>query len=230
MEPPEESGGPAAIATLSQPGRIVVALGLAAAAVGVAVHLLMVFLHVAPANTATKKHGDLVGSYVYPEFEQNWKLFAPNPLQQNIHVWARAEVRKDDGAAEVTGWVDLTAMDVAAIRHNVAPSHTEQNELRRAWSFYAASHGEDGKPIGMRGELSRQYLQRIVEHRFGPRLNGGDVVRLQVRTGTTAVAAPTWSPEKTDTRTTFQVLPWWSSDVADEDKGGSEDEGGEEAS
>ncbi|SNT40258.1 DUF5819 family protein [Actinacidiphila glaucinigra] len=227
MEPPEESGGPAAIGTLSQPARTVVALALAAAAVGVAVHLLMVFLHVAPSNTATKKHGELVGSYIYPEFEQNWKLFAPNPLQQNIHVWARAEVRKDEGGSEVTGWVDLTAMDIAAIRHNVAPSHTEQNQLRRAWSFYAASHGEKDKPIGVRGELSRQYLQRIVEDRFGPRLNGGDVVRLQVRSGTTPVAAPAWSPEKTDTRTTFQVLPWWSSDVADQV---DEDEGGEDAS
>ncbi|MFD8071735.1 DUF5819 family protein [Streptomyces sp. NPDC059718] len=227
MEPPEESGGPAGIAALSPPARAVVALALAAAAVGVAVHLLMVFLHVAPTNTATKKHGDLVGSYIYPEFEQNWKLFAPNPLQQNIHVWARADVHKDDGTDRVTGWVDLTAMDIAAIRHNVLPSHTQQNELRRAWSFYAASHGEKDKPIGVRGELSRQYLERIVEDRIGPRLDGGDVVRLQVRTGTTPVAAPTWSPEEIDTRTTFQVLPWWNAHTADEDEG---DESGEDAS
>ncbi|MEU4092493.1 DUF5819 family protein [Streptomyces sp. NPDC026673] len=221
MEPPEESGGPAGIAALSPPARVAVALALAAAAVGVAVHLLLVFLHVAPENTATKQHGELVGSYIYPEFEQNWKLFAPNPLQQNIHVWARAEVHKDDGSNAVTGWVDLTAMDIADIRHNIAPSHTQQNELRRAWTFYAASHGENGKAIGVRGELSRQYLQRIVEHRFGPRLNGGEVVRVQVRTGTTAVAAPSWSPEKIDTRTVFRVLPWWSSDVADENEEGA---------
>lgn len=227
MEPPEESGGPAGIATLSPPARTVVALALAAAVVGVAVHLLLVFLHVAPSNTATKKHGDLVGSYVYPEFEQNWKLFAPNPLQQNIHVWARAEVHKDDGSNEVTGWVDLTAMDMAAIRHNIAPSHTEQNQLRRAWTFYASSHGAKDKPVGTRGELSRQYLQRIVEDRFGPRLNGGYVVRLQVRVGRASVAPPTWSPEKIDTRTTFRVLPWWSSDVAARAAG---DEGGEDAS
>ncbi|MGW3244759.1 DUF5819 family protein [Streptomyces sp. NPDC001070] len=215
MEPPEESGGSTGIAALSPPARVAVALALATAVVGVAVHLLMVFLHVAPENTATKQHGDLVGGYVYPEFEQNWKLFAPNPLQQNIHVWARADVHKDDGTNEVTGWVDLTALDAAAIRHNIAPSHTQQNQLRRAWTFYSASHGENNKPIGMRGELSRQYLQRIVEHRFGPRLNGGEVARVQVRTGATPVAAPEWSPEKIDTRTVFQVLPWWNSDVAD---------------
>ncbi|MEU6341330.1 DUF5819 family protein [Streptomyces sp. NPDC046977] len=209
MEPPEGPGGATGIFALSRPSRIAVAFALAAALVGVSVHLLMVFLHVAPENTLSKQHGDLVGDYVYPEFEQNWKLFAPNPLQQNIHVWARAQVRKADATEETTGWVDLTAMDIVAIRHNVAPSHTQQNELRRAWTFYSTTHGDRNKPIGLRGDLSREYLQRIVERRLGPRLNGGDVERVQVRTGTTAVAAPVWNPENTDTRTTFQVLPWW---------------------
>ncbi|MFJ4847666.1 MULTISPECIES: DUF5819 family protein [unclassified Streptomyces] len=209
MEPPEGPGGATGIFALSRPSRIAVAFALAAALVGVAVHLLMVFLHVAPENTLSKQHGDLVGDYVYPEFEQNWKLFAPNPLQQNIHVWARAEVRKADAGESTTGWVDLTAMDIAAIRHNIAPSHTQQNELRRAWTFYSTTHGDQNKPIGLRGDLSREYLQRIVERRLGPRLDGGDVERVQVRTGTTAVAAPVWNPENTDTRTTFQVLPWW---------------------
>ncbi|MFF3562311.1 DUF5819 family protein [Streptomyces sp. NPDC002574] len=209
MEPPEGPGGATGIFALSRPSRIAVALALAAAVVAVAVHLLMVFLHVAPQNTLSKQHGDLVGDYVYPEFEQNWKLFAPNPLQQNIHVWARAEVRKPDVTTQTTGWIDLTAMDIVAIRHNIAPSHTEQNELRRAWTFYSTTHGDQNKPIGLRGDLSQEYLQRIVERRLGPEL-GGDVERVQVRTGTTAVAAPVWSPENIDTRTSYQVLPWWN--------------------
>jgi hypothetical protein len=223
MEPPEETtarpepgdGGGTdsphfdALPALSRPSRIVIALAMAAVAVGVAFHLMMVFLHVAPQNTLSSRNSQLLNDYIYPEFEQNWKLFAPNPLQQNIHVWARAEVRKDGGGTETTGWVDLTAMDAAKIRGSIAPSHTRQNELRRAWGFYTSTHGQDGKPIGQRGILSQQYVQRIVETRFGPRLNGGDVERVQVRTGTTAVAPPPWSDEKIDTRTSFQVLPWW---------------------
>lgn len=230
MEPPEGPGGATGIFTLSRPSRVAVALALAAAVVGVCVHLLMVFLHVAPQNTLSKQHGDLVGDYVYPEFEQNWKLFAPNPLQQNIHVWARAGVRKPDATEETTGWVDLTAMDIAAIRHNIAPSHTEQNELRRAWTFYSTTHGDQNKPIGLRGDLSREYLQRIVERRFGPRLNGGAVERVQVRTGTTAVAAPVWSPENTDTRTSFQVLPWWIATPQDQAQAQAAAAGQEDAS
>jgi hypothetical protein len=206
----DDPGADGSVGALSRPSRIAVALGTAVVTVGVAVHLAMVFLHVAPENTLTEAHGNLVADYIYPEFEQNWKLFAPNPLQQNIDVWARAEVRKDDGGTEVTGWVDLTAMDDAAILHSIAPSHTQQNELRRAWTFYAQTHGAQNKAIGMRGLLSEQYVRRIVERRFGPRLNGGKVERVQVRTGTTAIAAPPWSGEKTDTRTFFQVLPWWT--------------------
>ncbi|MFE2426261.1 DUF5819 family protein [Streptomyces sp. NPDC059373] len=212
MEPPEDvraRPGGGGLGALSLPSRIAVALAVAAVAVMVAVHLLAVFLHVAPENTITQKHGDLVAEYIYPEFEQNWKLFAPNPVQQNTHVWARAEVRKNDGSTEITGWVDLTAMDIADIRHNPAPSHTKQNELRRAWSFYTSTHGDQNRPIGARGEMSRAYVQRIVETRFGPRLNGGAVERVQVRASTMPVAAPPWSNEKINTTTTYQVLPWW---------------------
>lgn len=226
MESPEDvqprpGGDDGGTAGLSLPSRVAVALGVATVAVMVAVHLLAVFLHIAPENTVTRQHGDLVAEYIYPEFEQNWKLFAPNPVQQNTHVWARADVRKDNGSTETTGWVDLTAMDIALIRHNPAPSHSQQNELRRAWSFYTSTHGEKNRPIGMRGELSRAYVQRIVEDRFGPRLNGGTVQRVQVRAGTTAVVAPAWSSEKTDTSTSFQVLPWWPVDTDDSQEDGS---------
>jgi hypothetical protein len=207
IEADDDGGG---TTTLSRPSRIVIMIAATAAVLGVAFHLLMVFLDVAPENTLSSQQSKLVNAYIYPEFEQNWELFAPNPLQANIHVWARAQIQKSDGKTEVLGWVDLTAMDIAKILHNPAPSHTQQNELRRAWTFYTSTHDNDGKPIGERGMLSQQYLQRIVQTRFGPRLNGGEVIRVQVRTGTTRVAAPPWTAEKNDTDTSFQVLSWWT--------------------
>lgn len=204
----EAGTGP--LPSLSTGSWVVVSLAVAAVAVGVVFHLAMVFLHVAPSNTASKEYQSTVDSYIYPEFEQNWKLFAPDPLQQNIHVQARAQVRAPDGSLQTTGWVDLTAIDLTGIRHNVAPSHTRQNELRRAWSFYASSHGANNTPNGQRGQLSQEYVQRIVENRFGPRLNGGDVVRVQVRSATTAVAPPSWSDAKPNTDTQYQETLWWS--------------------
>jgi hypothetical protein len=178
--------------------------------VGALFHLGMVFLHVAPSNTLSKQHASAVSDYVYPEFEQNWKLFAPDPLQQNIHVQARAEIRKPDGSTETTGWVDMTAMDVADMRHNPLPSHSQQNQLRRAWDFYLLSHDAQERPNGLRGQLSAQYLRRLAILRLGLKQDGGTVQRIQLRSVTRQLAAPPWSEEKIDTRPIRRELPWWT--------------------
>ncbi|KUJ67980.1 hypothetical protein ACZ90_23955 [Streptomyces albus subsp. albus] len=203
------------MAGLSLPSQLFVAVVAAAVAVFAAVHLAMVFLHVAPSNTVSKNHGGTIDDYIYPEFEQNWKLFAPNPLQQNVAVQVRAEVHRTDGSNLTTRWRDLTAEDGAAIRHNLLPSHTQQNELRRAWDFYQGSHDTQDQPIGRRGVLFGQYLRRIVMLRIGTEEGGGTVRRIQVRTATTPVSPPSWNKEKLDTRTVYRVLPWWTVTDAD---------------
>ncbi|MFH7598368.1 DUF5819 family protein [Streptomyces racemochromogenes] len=206
--PPRAPG----IAGLSLPYRVLAALVLAALAVTACLHLGLVFLHVAPSNTLSKRHAALVDGWVYPEFEQNWKLFAPNPLQQNIAVEARAQIRDAAGALVTTDWRDLSAEDAAGIRHNPLPSHTRQNELRRAWDFFTGSHDDDNKPVqAERAELSEEYLKRIAGLRLGAGLPDGDrIVRVQLRSATRSVAAPAWSTEKTDTRTYYRELPWWT--------------------
>ncbi|MGP3687207.1 DUF5819 family protein [Streptomyces sp. IBSNAI002] len=198
------------IAGLSTPYRVLVALALGAVGVAACTHLAFVFLHVAPSNTVSKQHARTVDAWIYPEFEQNWKLFAPNPLQQNIAVEVRAQVRTAAGELVTTDWRDLSAEDGEAIRHSLLPSHTEQNELRRAWDFFTGSHDEENKPNGERGELSEQYLLRIAVNRVTPAHPGGNVLRVQLRSATTAVAAPKWSDETTDTETYYRELPWWT--------------------
>lgn len=195
--------------------RLVIAVSIALVSLGVVVHLAMVFLHVTPSNTMSRKNAGVVDSYINPEFEQNWKLFAPNPLQQNVAVHARAEVLRDGGERITTGWVDLSKQDGDAIKHNVAPSHADQNMLRRAWDFYTNSHDETEKGFGDRGALSQEYIRRIVAHRFGPTLNGGRVDKVQVRSATTPVTPPAWADEVVNTDTVYRVLPWWP--VAEED-------------
>ncbi|MBA0052772.1 hypothetical protein E0L36_18385 [Streptomyces sp. AJS327] len=217
----ERSGsGQGGLATLSGPARAVVAIAVAVVMVAVAVHLAMVFLHVAPDNTISKKHDQTIDDYIYPEFEQNWKLFAPNPLQQNVAVHARARVAQEDGSARVTRWVNLSAMDGRAIDGSLAPSHTVQNELRRGWEFFSNWHDSKGKPVGLRGELSERYIKRIVMLRLGHEFDGGTVERIQVRSAITPVAVPDWSDEKQDVKTTYRVQPWWQVTSADLPKGG----------
>ncbi|MFF8834050.1 DUF5819 family protein [Streptomyces sp. NPDC015130] len=210
--------GPAGggIMALSLPYQVAAAVALAVVGVFVCVHLAMVFLHVAPSNTLTKRHGQAVDDWIYPEFEQNWKLFAPNPLQQNVSVEVRAEVVAGDGR-RTTGWIDLTAQDAEAIRHNPLPSHTQQNELRRAVDFYLNSHSDDDRPNGTRGHLSEEYMRRIAMLRLDglPSLDGADVRRVQLRAVTRPVPAPRWSTEKNDVTPSYRDLPWWKVTVAD---------------
>lgn len=202
----------AGVAALSLRHRLAAAVVVAVVAVVACVHLGMVFLHVAPPNTLTKQHGEAIDGWIYPEFEQNWKLFAPDPLQQNIAVEARAEIRTADGTGRTTVWYGLSAADGKAVDRNPVPSHTQQNELRRAWDVFVSSHGNDNRPAGLRGQLTEQYLRRIVTMRLvrtgiaGP---GETVARVQVRSRTTDVPAPEWSQERTADRPVFRTLPWW---------------------
>ncbi|MCI3274766.1 DUF5819 family protein [Streptomyces cylindrosporus] len=212
------------VAALSPRYQIGAALALAVVAVTVCVHIGMVFLSIAPSNTVTKKHGKAVDDWVYPEFEQNWKLFAPNPLQQNIAVQVRAEVKEADGGVRTTGWYDLSAEDGRAIDANPVPSHTQQNELRRAWDFFLATHDGNNRATGMRGTLSESYLRRIVVMRLGrddAAGNGGAITQVQVRSRTTNVAPPKWSAEKISDKPMYRVLPWWPVSAADH-TGGAE--------
>ena len=218
--PPAESR--TGVAALSLRYQIGAAVALAVVAVGVCVHLGMAFLHVAPPNTVSKEHSGTVEDWIYPEFEQNWKLFAPNPLQQNIAVQVRAEVLTAGGEVRTTGWYDLSAQDGRAIDGNLLPSHTQQNALRRAWDLFVATHDEDNRPVGLRGALSETYLRRLTVLRLdradaaGP---DGSVARVQIRSRTVNVPPPDWSTEKISTTPVYRTLPWWSV-PEDEARGG----------
>ncbi|WP_414490100.1 DUF5819 family protein [Streptomyces halstedii] len=204
----------AGIAGLSLPYQVVAALALSVFGLLACGQLAMVFLHVAPSNTLTKQHGEAFDDWIYPEFEQNWKLFAPNPLQQNVAVEARADVEGADGR-RTTRWVNLSREDGEAIRGSLLPSHVHQNELRRAWDFYTGSHTEENRPNGLRGELSERYMRRIVMLRLSQQGYGGSIERIQIRSAVTAVGAPAWSDEKISTEPVYRALPWWN--VTDDD-------------
>ncbi|WP_237536351.1 DUF5819 family protein [Streptomyces sp. SID5785] len=212
----EPASGPprrAGIAALSPGYQLTAALALAAVALVTGVHVLMVFLHVAPSNTVTKQYGRVVDDWIYPEFEQNWKLFAPNPLQQNVAVQARGEVRTADGTLRRTGWYDLSGEDGAAIDGNLLPSHTQQNELRRAWDIYGSTHDNQGRPTSLRGTLSEKYLRRIIVLRLdrdGAAGKGETLERVQVRSRSVTVEPPKWSTEKVNRKPFYRQVSWWS--------------------
>ncbi|WP_051709343.1 DUF5819 family protein [Streptomyces sp. NRRL S-350] len=200
----------------SGPARLVLGLAGVGLVGGTGLFLGAVFLHVAPANSLSRQYRAEVDGIVYPEFEQNWKLFAPNPLQQNVSLDAQVRTVAPGGATRTHDWTGLTARDIATIRGNPAPSHVDQNLLRRAWDFYDGSHDpQDEKPATPRGKLAEQYLKRIALQRIGRAAGGERILEIRFRVTTATVPPPAWSGESAPPEPRVRELPWWP--VADED-------------
>ncbi|GAA2503789.1 hypothetical protein GCM10010406_45470 [Streptomyces thermolineatus] len=206
-----------AVAPARSPRSLAVSIAIAAVLLAVALwHFVMLFLSIAPANALTTRYQKQINGYVHPEFGQYWQLFAPNPLQQKNVIEARLLTAGSGGEPRIGPWVNLTARDDAAVRHNPLPSHAHQNMLRRAWDFYYQSHdGKNGRPVGTNGELSAEYLKRIGLQRLG--VGTGDVrpAGIQFRVRAVPVPDPAWSKEGPEEKTRRATLPWWQVDEAD---------------
>ncbi|MFJ2091968.1 DUF5819 family protein [Streptomyces sp. NPDC087901] len=174
----------------------------------------------APSNVVSQRYGQQVNAWIYPLFEQNWRLFAPDPDSVNRRISARTAHTAQDGSVQVGPWTDLTAVDESAIEHNVFPSHTSQNLLRRSWTSYVELHGGDDLPRSDRAVMMQQYLRNIAAARMTD-LNGKPFEDIQLRVVTLPVAAPGTAAgdrraaaAKAETR----LLPWWkvASDGSDD--------------
>ncbi|MCC9307995.1 DUF5819 family protein [Kitasatospora sp. RB6PN24] len=211
-----ESGPGAGPRVWSLPALVVLSAAAMALLSATAVLLGALLLTNAPPNSLSQRYQSQLNGLVYPEFEQNWRLFAPDPLQDNINVRVRARSAAGDG-----GWVDLTAQDIAAIRGNPFPSHAEQNELRRAWDFYDTTHDDREMPTaGVRSSLADEYLKRIALQRLGRTSGGAPITGVELRADTVPVAPPPWTaaPRPAAAGPQSRELPWWS--VSDQDYAG----------
>lgn len=180
------------------------------------IHVLFVFLHVAPPNPLSQQYSRQVSAWIFPLFEQNWRLFAPDPESVNRQISARTMHTTPDGTVQVSGWFDLTAVDNSAVKHNAFPSHTAQNMLRRAWSSYVETHGGDDRPRSERALMVQRYLTNIAADRIADH-RGGTFESVQLRVITVPIAAPAaasgpdasaTAPRPAETR----YLPWWKVD------------------
>lgn len=82
------------------------------------VHIMMTFLHVTPINPAKVQHEALVSRWTEPLFDQNWKLFAPDPIAVDQGLLVRAQLT--DGT--VTEYADVVTPYLEAKHHNLLPS------------------------------------------------------------------------------------------------------------
>lgn len=169
----------------------------------IAAQLVATFLYNAPGNVVSKRYSAQISWWMNPLLTQNWQLFAPNPISENVTVDARASV---GGGATVTPWLDLSAIDQAATTGNPAPSHLTMNALRNAWREYAGTHGPSGQPTSSLAATTQQYLQNLVLGYLRPR-EPGPIDSIQVRFITTLIPGPGRTAAQLAPQT--QTLTWW---------------------
>ena len=207
--PPAEAAASGLLA-LSPPLRAVTGAAVALCLLGTVAHLLMVGLYVAPANPISERYSRQIDDWVDPLFDQNWQLFAPEPQSANWQISARTMSTGPDGRPQVSSWFDLTALDNAAIKHDVFPSHTAQNTLRRAWTAYIAAFGGSDQAGSDWAVLVRDYLRNIAVDRIEAHRGGAiDSIQLRVVTQPIRAQAVPGGPRPATPAADVRNLPWW---------------------
>lgn len=205
-----ESSVPPGLSGLPRPLRAAVGLAAALCVAVALVHLVMVFLYVAPSNEVSQRYSSRINAWINPLFEQNWRLFAPDPQSATQQISARTFHVSASGVRQVSDWFELTAVDDSAVDHNAFPSHTSQNMLRRAWDCYVASHGNDDQSNSERALMLQKYLRNIAVDRVSAyRHSAFEYIELRVITRPIAAAAPGGPGPKAPAPIETRYLPWW---------------------
>lgn len=105
-----------------------IAKGVAFFLVGVvALHFAMTFLWNAPSNPIKESVSGQVSGYMRPFFQQNWSLFAPNPVNAEDELMVRAQIRHPQtGEISTTGWEEPTRLEWTLVTHDPAPSRASR--------------------------------------------------------------------------------------------------------
>lgn len=218
-EPAAENGGLRSTRENTGPHRLLAAGTGVAVALCLAVtlvHIVLVFLYVAPSNAISKAYNQQINAWVRPLFSQNWRLFAPEPQSVNRQISAKVGYTAPNGSRRVSGWIDLSSMDDSAVKHHVFPSHTAQNMLRQAWNSYLKTHGSDDQPYSDRALLIQKYLRNIAVDRVTAQ-RGGTFEFIQLRVTTLPIAAPrsadgSRAAAAAPAPAVIRYLPWWEVD------------------
>ena len=203
--PPERSG-PSFLVEAATGSAVVLCLAASL------LHVLLVFLHVAPPNVVSQRYSSQINGWIYPVFEQSWRLFAPDPEPVTRQILARTMHTAPDGSEQMSDWFDLTAVDESAVEHNFFPSHTTQNMLRRAWTSYLELHGNDDRSNSERALMIQKYLRNIAVDRVTAQRPGTfEAIQLQVITRPIAAPGAASSADGAALASLAETrhLPWW---------------------
>jgi hypothetical protein len=204
-EAPEKRVGPpdAALPPTAWWSRGLVALVALLVTGIIGVHLFATFLYNAPANPVSQRYSAPLNTWMTPIFAQNWQLFAPNPLSEEIDVQARASLA---GNGQLTAWQDLSEPDVQGTVHDPVPSQITLNALRNAVLEWMDTHDSNGNPTSRNAAILQQYLTNLAVDRLSAAI-GGHYGSIQIRLIFTLLPGPGRTGEQTEPQ--VRTLSWW---------------------
>jgi hypothetical protein len=108
VAPPEKKGG----------RRVVMHISAALVGIFAVWHIVATSLYATPATPLRELVPEAAfTAYNYPMFDQNWSVFAPEPISANYELSVRA-AELVDGELVNTKWVNASKTEVKLLRHN----------------------------------------------------------------------------------------------------------------
>lgn len=114
-----------------------------------AIHIVVTFLFNAPSNPVKETLRGEIAGYMLPVFDQNWSLFAPNPINSEDTLLIRARIADPEGGDDrITEWVNATEREWTLVHHSLAPSRASRlssnlhRRLHSAWDDLSADQQE----------------------------------------------------------------------------------------
>ncbi|WP_338532727.1 DUF5819 family protein [Paenibacillus peoriae] len=118
------------------------------------VHFFFIFLHAGPLNPVSVSLKSVTDNYVGRFFQQNWHLFAPQPMTQNLKLYVRVKY-KGEGSTKtvISNWYDVTE---PMIRTNETTVFSPYNRMLRIGSGYIHQ-----LYIGGKDDLTYKLMEKI---------------------------------------------------------------------
>lgn len=118
-------------------------------------HFALTALYVLPLNPVKAKEGQLINGYMQPLFTQNWQLFAPDPLSNNIYVFLQAQYSN----GEESEWYDLSS---ESYKSNQERRISPNNRLVRiGTSAFLQSMRKDETLEKLKGKISEEKIKAL---------------------------------------------------------------------
>lgn len=155
------------------------------------VHFVMTFLYVAPRNLISARADKIVTSYMLPYFDQDWRLFAPDPAKTDPHMLVRAKVVDIRHQERITSWLDITDSELTRVRGHLFPDRVSRLSAKVAGSLSEAAeqHAQlisdrQQQPVSFQ-ESPREKLDEAFAHVLATRAAsahwGEGVAEVQIR-------------------------------------------------